>query len=138
MSYFANTSYTLLSTDILQCSTTAVGCKWTERYTKFAADYDAIVGVSRDSIGTLPQDHRSRATVITSGLSYSRLQVQTNTTDLIELWRLPPNRKMLLYIGRISSEKDPQFFIDVVSHMPPDWIGVMVYCRLLLLNSLTR
>lgn len=104
----------------------AVGCKWTMRYTRHAAHYSKIVAVSKDSIGTLPEDHQNRAVVITSGIDPTRLQVNMTKDDMFEMWKLPLGKKVLLYVGRISSEKDPQFFIDTVSNLPENWIGVMV------------
>lgn len=31
-----------------------------------------------------------------------------------------------MYLGRVSQEKNPQYFIDVVSHLHEQWVGVIV------------
>src|SRR5690606_12016529 len=52
-----------------------------------------------------------------------KISIQKN--QFLEKFKIPKNKKILLYLGRISIEKNPQFFVDTVYHLPNDWIGVM-------------
>jgi hypothetical protein len=47
---------------------------------------------------------------------------------LFKKWHVKDRKdlKILLYLGRISEEKQPEFFVEVVSELPADWIGIMV------------
>lgn len=53
-------------------------------------------------------------------------QVQRSKSELLKYWNLPFGKKILLYVGRISLEKNPQYFVDVLSHLSDEWIGVFV------------
>lgn len=39
-------------------------------------------------------------------------------------WQVPMGTKVLGFLGRISPEKNPQYFVEVMEHMPPDWTGM--------------
>ena len=105
------------------------GCEWTWRYAQHAAKYDRIVGVSRgsaDVLDSLPEE-KARVSVIPSGIDVSQ-KPRLSRIELLRLWKVPDLRdlRILLYLGRISSEKNPQFFHDVVDALPSNWVGLMV------------
>lgn len=102
------------------------GCQWTEAYAAKASSYSEIVAVSRDATFTVPEEQRARVKVIPSIVHRSRFQVQRSKSELLELWNLPQDKKILMYVGRISREKNPQYFVDVVAQLGPEWIGVLV------------
>jgi glycosyltransferase involved in cell wall biosynthesis len=99
---------------------------WTKAYAKFAPRYDGIVAVSQDAVGALPVQDQARAVVIPTGLDRAHLTPKIGKESLRALWNLPVGKKVLLFLGRISSEKNPGFFVDVVQQLGPDWIGVLV------------
>ena len=112
------------------------GCNWTYNYARHANLYDGIVGVSQgslDVIESLPLD-RARGVVIPSGLNALSLVSKLSREELLTEYGILPKMlreyrdetlQVLLFLGRISSEKKPQFFIDVVEKLPSNWVGVM-------------
>ena len=106
------------------------GCQWTWRYAKHAARFDAIVGVSRGAVAVLDSlpEQAARARVIPAESTVNKLVAHSGRQSLLLSWGVPlhPNLRILLYLGRISSEKNPQYFMDVVEALPPNWVGLMV------------
>jgi glycosyltransferase involved in cell wall biosynthesis len=106
------------------------GCQWTWRYAQHAALYDYIVGVSNGAVQVLDSlpSEVARAHMIPSGVVLSKLVPRSSREALLRSWgvRLKPDTRILLYLGRISSEKNPQYFVDVVDALPNNWVGLMV------------
>ena len=102
------------------------GCKWTEAYALHAAHYHQIVTVSPNGRETLPKDQRHRALVIPAGIPNCKSVHVTPASVLRAQWNVPDGKKVLMFLGRIGRDKDPQFFVDVVHHLPDGWVGVMV------------
>jgi glycosyltransferase involved in cell wall biosynthesis len=106
------------------------GCAWTWRYAQHAARYDFVVGVSAGAVAVLDElpAEAARARVIHSGVDLAALVPRASRDALLRAWGVPlrPGLRVLLYLGRISSEKNPQYFMDVVEALPPEWVGVMV------------
>lgn len=108
----------------------AKGCQWTWRYAQHADKYDRIVGVSKGAVDvydSLPEQQQ-RVVVIPSGINVKALVPSASRDALLREFGVPQpaGLRVLLYLGRISSEKNPQFFYDVVNELPPNWIGLMV------------
>ena len=108
----------------------AKGCQWTWRYAQHADKYDRIVGVSKGAVDvydSLPEQQQ-RVVVIPSGINVKALVPSASRDALLREFGVPQpaGLRVLLYLGSISSEKNPQFFYDVVNELPPNWIGLMV------------
>lgn len=110
------------------------GCQWTWNYAKHAQGYERIVGVSTgalDVIDSLPEQ-RARGVVIPSGIDVGALTPSAPREELLQRYGVPATTpsgekmRVLLYLGRISSEKNPGFFYEVVDVLPPNWVGLMV------------
>jgi len=95
------------------------GDPWTARYTKYAAHYDEITAVSSASRRGVPLEFRNRTSVITAGVSDSRLKTTSNIPFDSK------GRPILLFLGRVTIDKNPQFFVDVVNALPDEWIGLI-------------
>ena len=50
----------------------------------------------------------------------------SRTAALRALWGLPPGKRVLLFLGRVSPEKFPADFVGIIEALPPEWVGLMV------------
>lgn len=91
------------------------GCEWTTNYAKHYRHYNKVVGVSLDSNKYLGDD-KDKSTFIPSLVAY----------DASNCLNVPPCEKAILYLGRISSEKRPELFCDLINELPNDYCGWMV------------
>jgi len=91
------------------------GCSWTDEYSRFHKHYDTIIAVSPDS--GIP--------VSASGGAYEfipTIVLYDDTTCEYE----PPCLKSILFLGRISHEKNPILFCEVINNLPIDYCGWMI------------
>ena len=100
--------------------------EFTRRYTQWANQYDAIVSVSEAAIMALPHAERQRAVVIPSGIPKCKETATMSVEQLRNTWKVPSGKKVLLLMGRISDEKRPHFFVNVVHALPEEWVGLLV------------
>jgi len=103
----------------------------TQEYARYIHHYDAVVCVSAECA------HTFQATADAAGVPLQviptavRIGEFTSVGDpqlkakLREQHGLPPTRKVLGFLGAISSENGAQFFVDVARELPSDWIAVM-------------
>jgi len=103
------------------------GDDYTRAYAKHSRVYDQIVAVSTDSLHALEEAERARAVVINNGIDINEASKPNfDKRQIAAMYNLPYNRKWLLFLGRISAEKEPAFFVDVVNSLSSEWIGIMV------------
>lgn len=104
-------------------------CAYTRRYAKHFRHYDYVVAVSNDSLSiiletaalALPFFNITRQ----SSVIPSTIIEQPVIADL-SAYRVLDCKYQLLYLGRISPEKNPTLFSDVVEALPEGWCGIMV------------
>lgn len=92
-------------------------CKWTYNYAKYYRAYDAVIGVSNDSY-SIAKEPPPISAVIPSTIMEQQISPDIDKFRVCEV--------QLLYLGRISSEKNPDLFCEVVEHLPQNWCGLMV------------
>lgn len=93
------------------------GCKWTQKYSSHSKLYDIVIGVSIDSKFNTAEEEQSRVITIPSYVYKLDNCDHNNKYKLCE--------KQLLFVGRISSEKRPKLFCEVVCKMD-EYCGVVI------------
>lgn len=91
-------------------------CDWTKNYAKFYRHYDFSVGVSHDSLNLIDRLDRNQSVFI-----------PTPVLDKLEDCEArKPCENTVLWLGRISSEKDPELFCSMMDKMPLNHCGWVV------------
>lgn len=100
---------------------------WTTSTAEAASpDVDRFVAVSRAAMSAVPLDRRGDAVVLPNGVELDRLVPRLTRYDQRRAWGLPPDRKVVGYLGRLSEEKNAGALARCVSRLPDEWVGVVV------------
>jgi glycosyltransferase involved in cell wall biosynthesis len=91
------------------------GCSWTESYAKYYKHYNSIVTVSQDSSKFLGDDERLSIHIP------SLIKIDSSNCDL-----KAPCNKTVTFIGRISSEKRPELFCQIINELPEEYCGWLI------------
>ena len=88
-------------------------------------DIDHYVAVSRNALDAIPAHRRRDAVVIANGVDPARVVVTIEREEVRRSWGIPPDRKVVGYLGRMSIEqKDPGALARAVAALPREWVGV--------------
>jgi hypothetical protein len=87
--------------------------EWTKKYNQFHTHYDFVIGVSSDSIFRV--DH-SKKLVIPSWVPNKKCLFNISS----------PCEKTILYMGRLSKEKRPEIFCEVIDKLPDNYCGWII------------
>lgn len=82
---------------------------------------DVVVGVSKDSVGAIPIEHRSKSVVISGPVDRARLIPVSPAKEMRKHLGLTDENRVLLYFGRISKEKRVDLAIEAMRYMPENW-----------------
>ena len=101
--------------------------EWSRSFARHALEYDAIVGVSRSAthLGLEYAPHTHNVT-IPSFIDARGFKPMLSRESLLKLWNIPKDKRILLFLGRLSPEKRPMEFYDVVANLSDRWIGLLV------------
>ncbi len=100
---------------------------WTVHSCRQASvDVDIYVAVSREARNAIPADRRAGAVVIPNGVELARLSRRRDREEQRRIWGVPPEAKVLGYLGRTSEEKCPEALARCVRELPEEWVGVLV------------
>lgn len=91
-----------------------------------APSADAVVGVSNDSLGAIPTEHVHKGIVISGAVERSRLVPVSSQKAMRLSLGLRDDEKVLLYLGRISTEKRVDLAIEAMRYMPDNWRMLVV------------
>lgn len=98
----------------------------TYRYAGYETSYHAFVGVSAHSVAALSPPYRPKMEIIPAFVEEERFVVKKQPNELRAKWGIPANKRILLFLGRLSDEKQPDFFASVVRNLSDDWVGLVV------------
>lgn len=79
-----------------------------------------LAAVSASAAGSYPVEVQGQVTVIHNGIEAERAAPRAGRDRVRSAWRLSPDQKVALYVGRFSREKRPEMLLD----LPDDWILV--------------
>jgi glycosyltransferase involved in cell wall biosynthesis len=99
----------------------------TERWQLDKLGVHFLAGVSRNSLSLFSEDalQRTAPKVLHNGVEIDRIMPRFGRDVQRELWKIHPNRKVLLYVGRFSREKNPQQVLRTLQALPDGWVAVM-------------
>jgi glycosyltransferase involved in cell wall biosynthesis len=85
-----------------------------------------IAGVNSLVLDNFPPNIRNSITIIENGSDPANATPLVDPMALRESLSLPPDAKVVLYVGRIAQEKNVQVMIDAVSLLGEPWHAVIV------------
>lgn len=99
---------------------------WSEAALAQSAAFPVLAAVSEDARGAYPAADRERVRVIVNLVDPARLEGGWCRTIIRQNWGVPPRKKVLGYLGRLSGEKRPELLIHALPHLPASWAAVLV------------
>lgn len=95
---------------------------WCKHYLSKEAVYaNKIVAVSEDGVDAIPIEHKYKSTVIHGPVDRERLKPQLSADEVRKKHGLKPEHKVLLYLGRVTSDKRVEVAAKVIDRLPEEW-----------------
>ena len=85
-----------------------------------------LVGVSKNASLSFPENRKKDVTVIYNGIETSRLNPIISREKQRKIWKIKKNKKVVLFLSRLSKVKNPQKLIESLKYLPDDYCIVMV------------
>lgn len=86
---------------------------------------DFVVAVSECAASSFPPQIADKVVVIPSGIETDRCLPKMGSLFFRNEWKLAPERKVMLYLGRFAEVKRPELAIKILREMPAEWVLVM-------------
>jgi hypothetical protein len=83
-------------------------------------------GVSTTALEVVPESRRDSAVVIENAIDPDRLEPKRDRATMRQAWGVPESAKVLGFLGRLATEKDPDALNRTVAALPGVWWGVGV------------
>lgn len=85
-----------------------------------------VVAVSKTALNPMPPAVRQKAIVIYNGVDPARVKPTKSVQAIRSELKIPPGKKVLGYLGRLSDEKRVGAIVKAASKLPRDWVTVLV------------
>jgi len=85
-----------------------------------------LVGVSKNASLSFPENRKKDVTVIYNGIETSRLNASISREKQRKIWGIQKNKKVILFLSRLSKVKNPKKLIESLNYLPNDYCLVMV------------
>lgn len=102
---------------------------WTDQVNllkKSSVKASHLVGVSKNASLSFPKDRKDDITVIYNGIETSRLNPIVDREKQRKIWGIKKNKKVILFLSRLSKIKNPKKLIESLNYLPNDYCLVMV------------
>ena len=99
--------------------------EWSRQRVARAAECEALGAVSEAARATFPEAERGRVRVIPNCFDPERIEPKASRPETRARWGVEAGRRVALYLGRLSHEKRPLAFLDMLRALPPEWVGVL-------------
>ena len=87
---------------------------------------DAFVAVGASAIDPIPRLRQADITIIPNAVDFARLVPTIDRDTQREQWHVPPARRVVGMLGRLSPEKYPRALASTVACLPKNWVGVHI------------
>jgi glycosyltransferase involved in cell wall biosynthesis len=85
-----------------------------------------VVGISKASTEVYPPAVQRFSTTIYNGVEVDRVTPRKGRQAARETWGIPQDAKVLLFLGRLDKQKQPQRVVQILRHLPEDWLAIIV------------
>jgi glycosyltransferase involved in cell wall biosynthesis len=99
---------------------------WAARAAADSAYAEGLVAVSQAARDPFPATERSRVSLLYNGVAPERVTVRQAPAETRRAWGVPKGKRVLGYLGRLSSEKHPLALPLTLEYLSHDWVGIMV------------
>lgn len=88
--------------------------------------YDTVISPSEDIAGKIREIGLRNVTVLNNGINLRKFHTDFSKEEAREKLGLDPDKKIILYLGRIGKEKDLEILIDSYRHLEKSGIQVII------------
>ena len=102
---------------------------WTDQVNllkKSSVKASHLVGVSKNASLSFPEYRKNDITVIYNGIETSRLNPSISREKQRKIWGIEKNKKVILFLSRLSKIKNPKKLIESLNYLPNDYSLVMI------------